>query len=100
MSAPAKKGHTSPPSATNVKMTEVNRAKAERLKEMLATKYNKQRQETEELSRRRAELEEQMKTMNLNEVQKKKYRCVHSAATSNAFEFYNLITHLPCCVLQ
>jgi cell division protein FtsB len=59
-----------------VKMTEVNRAKAERLKEMLATKYNKQRQETEELSRRRAELEEQMKTMNLNEVQKKKYRCV------------------------
>lgn len=58
----------------NSKTADANRAKAERLKEMLAVKYTKQRQETEEMTRRRAELEEQMQGMNLNEAQKKKYR--------------------------
>ena len=70
----------SPPAAPatsmspNTKQSEINRAKAERLKDMLAAKYGKQKTETEELSRRRTELEEQMASMNLTDVQKKKYR--------------------------
>ncbi|KAG5192342.1 serine/threonine-protein kinase 38 [Tribonema minus] len=65
----------SPPQPAAVsRPSDANRAKAERLKEMLANKYTKQKETTEEMSRRRQELEEQMKGMNLNEAQKKKYR--------------------------
>jgi serine/threonine kinase 38 len=56
------------------KVTDANKAKAERLKEMLAEKYTRQREETEETHRRRLELEDHMKSMNLNDAEKKKYR--------------------------
>lgn len=66
---------TSPPPPPPVgRPSDANRVKAERLKEMLAIKYSKQKEATEEMARRREELEMQMKAMALNDAQKKKYR--------------------------
>ncbi len=48
--------------------------KADRLKEMLEGKYNRQKQTTEGIARRRVQLEVQMEQLNLNDSQKKNYR--------------------------
>ena len=67
---------TTSPNSSPGRTSEANRAKAERLKEMLATKYSKQKAETESMTKRRIELEQQMASMNLNDAQKNKYRYV------------------------
>ncbi len=48
--------------------------KADRLKEMLEGKYNRQKQQTENIARCRVQLEMKMEQMNLNDSQKKIYR--------------------------
>ncbi|CAM9271430.1 unnamed protein product, partial [Ectocarpus sp. 6 AP-2014] len=48
--------------------------KAERLKEMLKQKYSRQKEETDEMEKRRNKLEAQMNEMSLSEEQKKTYR--------------------------
>eukprot|EP00903_Cladosiphon_okamuranus_P013024 g12152.t1 len=48
--------------------------KAERLKEMLKQKYSRQKEETDEMEKRRKKLEAQMDQMSLTEEQKKTYR--------------------------